>query len=204
MNYSIYYRSMVFTLFGFFLLPLRSLPLICGAASDISLHWGCCSLGRAFSHTLRQGLPWSRFHSLNMLSCKSLFLQDHEKTQDAETQYFSLLCSDSSLHGKQWKMETQSQSQPKDLKDFINLSNIFHRDISENEMRYCKNFLPGNKSKCRAHIFRGREEIWEGKSLQYSLRKYSSSHWIGKDINIHKVISTSPWYRPFKQIMLMS
>lgn len=99
------------------------------------------------------------------------FLQDHGKTQDAETQYFSLLCSDSSLHGKQWKVETQSQSQHKDLKDFINLSNIFHRDNSKNEMHYCKNFLPGNKSKCRAHIFSGREEVWEGKSLQYSLRK---------------------------------
>lgn len=61
------------------------------------------------------------------------------------TQFFSLICSDSSLFkGKQWKVGTQIQSQHKDLKDLINLINTFQRVISENEMYYCKNFLPVN------------------------------------------------------------
>lgn len=89
-------------------------------------------------------------------------------------------------------METHIQSQHKDLKDFINLSDMFHRDISENEMHSCKNFLPVNKSKCKAHIVGGRQGVQEGKSVQNSLREQISSQGIGKDTHIHKVISSLP------------
>lgn len=89
-------------------------------------------------------------------------------------------------------MEPQIQSHHKDLKDFINLSDTFHRDISENEVHYCKNFLPVNKNKCRAYIDGGGEEVWEGKSVQNSLREQISSQGVRKDTHIHKVITSPP------------
>lgn len=138
MNYSIHYRSMMFTLSGVIFIQLRPLPLICGETSDICLHWVCCFSGRAISHLLMQEPPWSRLHSLN----HSVMCED---SSCRGTQFFSLICSDSSLFkGKQWKVGTQIQSQHKDLKDLINLINTFQRVISENEMYYCKNFLPVN------------------------------------------------------------
>ena len=127
---------------------------------------------RAVSHPLIQGPPWSRLHSLNIATVQVADRSVMWEGSSGGDTFFSLICSDSSLlQGTQWKVEAQIRSQHKDLKDFINLSDTFRTDISENEMHYCKNFLPANKSKCRAHIVGNGEGVWEGKSAQNSLRE---------------------------------
>lgn len=84
-------------------------------------------------------------------------------------------------------METQVQALHKDLKDFINLRHTLQKGISENEMHYCWNFLPVNKTKCRTHKLGGKGNI-----AQNSLREQIESQRTRKDTGIHKVISSHP------------